>query len=100
MLRRFATRVEAEPPERDGLVRTVTLAALPKNILKKSESYDAAEFGLKPAAVQSLVLVATAREVEEKFPKFGGDEVDGYCELEAAVPLENELAGPDGVLDG
>ena len=86
----LAKVVKAEPSESDGLVRTVTLAALPKNILKKAESYDAAKCRLKPAAVQNLVLVATAREVEEKFSKFGEDETDGYYELEAAVPLEHE----------
>ena len=81
-------------------VRTVTLAALPKNILKKAENYDATKYKLKPAAVQNLVLLATAREVEEKFGKFGEDETDDYYELEAAVPLEDGVAVPDKALDG
>ena len=46
------------------------------------------------------MLLATAREVEEKFGKFGEDETDDYYELEAAVPLEDKVAGPDQALDG
>ena len=79
-----------ESSERDGTVRTAMLAGLPKNILKRAETHDVTKCELRPAAVRNLVLIATAREVEEKFSKFGEDETGGYYELEAAVPLGHE----------
>ena len=77
----LAKVVKAKPSKNDGLVRTVMLAALPKNILKKADNYDATKYKLKPAAVQNLVLLATAREVEERFGKFGKEDADVYLSL-------------------
>ena len=96
----LARVVKAEPSKNDGSVRTVTLAVLPKNFLKKTGIYDAAKCKLKPAAAQNMVPLATSRGVEEKFAKFITEDADDCYELEAAMPLEDKVTDPDGVLDG
>ena len=62
--------VKAEPSERDGLVKTVSVAALPKNILKRTTNDKAGQFKTRPVAVQNLVLLATAEEVDSMFWKY------------------------------
>ena len=96
----LAKVVKAEPSERGGLIRNVTLAALPENTLRKAENYDVTKYELKPVAAEDLMLLESAREVEEEFGTFGMNEVDDYCELETAVPLEDKVTGLDQALDG
>ena len=83
----LARIVKADPSERDGLVRTVSIAALPKNILKKSANYDSSQYKTRPVAVQNLVLIATAEEVNKKFWEYKEDGDSEYYEVEAALPL-------------
>ena len=45
------------------------------------------------------MLLESARKVEEEFGAFGRNEVDDYCELETAMPLEGKSAGLDEALD-
>ena len=96
----LAKVVKTEPSERDGLARTVTPAALPKNVLRKTENHVAAKCEPKPAAAQDLAFLAAARGVGKRFAKFGTEDTDDYYGLEAATPLDDEVTDPDGVLDG
>ena len=95
----LARVVKAEPSERDGLVRDVDIAYLPKNILKNSAAYTPGQFTVRPVAVQNLVLLATAKEVDQKFWEYNeedGDEQE-LC-VEATLPLEDK-PGPEETED-
>ena len=67
---RLARIVKATPSPNDGLVRDVTIAFLPKNVLSRKQKvpkYNPQQLETKDLAVQSLVLLVTAQEVEERF---------------------------------
>ena len=64
---RLAKVVEAVPSPNDGCVRTVRIAYLPNNVLKKSKNYNKDDFVSHEYAVQSLVLFISRDEIDRRF---------------------------------
>ena len=67
---RLARVVEAKVSEADGVVWTVKIAFLKRNILKKAARYNQSHFETKEVAVQSLALLVSAEAVDRKFWEF------------------------------